>query len=151
MLSQRAVLGAARRLPTQIRQPVQRRWASSTQEFTGAQNNAFNRERAAVKAHAGESAGAYRRSLHMDNSLTSEQSSGASSPCSRSLPTMSTDSTTQMPISLQLLVKSKANMIQRRHPLLDHLRRQRLHTLERTLGTREAPPATRRTPTVRLP
>jgi cytochrome c oxidase subunit 6a len=57
MLSQRLVLGAARRIPTQVRQPVQRRLAS-TQQFTGAQDNAFNRERAAVKAHAGESAGA---------------------------------------------------------------------------------------------
>ena len=62
MLSQRALLGAARRLPTQIRQPVQRRWASSTEQFTGAQDNAFNRERAAVKAHAGESAGAWETS-----------------------------------------------------------------------------------------
>lgn len=58
MLPQRALLGAARRLPAQVRQPAQRRWASSSQEFTSAQDNAFNREREAVKAHAGESAGA---------------------------------------------------------------------------------------------
>jgi cytochrome c oxidase subunit 6a len=69
MLSQRAVLGAARRLPTQIRQPVQRRWASSAEQFTGAQDNAFNRERAAVKAHAAESAGEYEGHIKLRESI----------------------------------------------------------------------------------
>lgn len=58
MLAQRTMLRAVRRVPTTTRPVVGRRFASGGQTFTGAQDNAFNREREAVKAHAGESAGA---------------------------------------------------------------------------------------------
>jgi hypothetical protein len=56
---------AARFAPRQpiLRNTVQRRYESSTklpipgQKLTGAANNAFNRERAAVKAHAAATSG----------------------------------------------------------------------------------------------
>lgn len=54
MLS-RAVL---RRSTQALRTPASRRWASQT-HFEGAADNAFNRERAAVKQHAAETSGAY--------------------------------------------------------------------------------------------
>lgn len=53
---------AALRRSTQqmLRAPATRRAYSSAQGgFEGAADNAFNRERAAVKAHAAESSGAY--------------------------------------------------------------------------------------------
>ncbi|TEY63860.1 hypothetical protein BOTCAL_0150g00160 [Botryotinia calthae] len=54
MFSARATRAAAQRVarPQYIRTPFQRRFASSESTFTGAENNAFNRERQAVKDHA---------------------------------------------------------------------------------------------------
>ncbi|PQE03513.1 cytochrome c oxidase subunit via protein [Rutstroemia sp. NJR-2017a BVV2] len=43
---------AAQLRPQSIRTPFQRRFASSESGFTGAEDNAFNRERKAVKDHA---------------------------------------------------------------------------------------------------
>ena len=57
------MLSAARRTAARtpgqsLRNGVQRRWASQGQpEFEGAADNAFNRERAAVKAHAAATSG----------------------------------------------------------------------------------------------
>ncbi|KAM3071516.1 hypothetical protein ACMFMG_009398 [Clarireedia jacksonii] len=58
MFSQRAMSRAATQRfaaqlrPQSIRTPFQRRFASSESGFTGAEDNAFNRERKAVKDHA---------------------------------------------------------------------------------------------------
>jgi cytochrome c oxidase subunit 6a len=55
MLSQRTMFGAARAARAPIsRQAFQRRFAS---EFAGAEDNAFNRERKAVKDHAAATSG----------------------------------------------------------------------------------------------
>jgi hypothetical protein len=65
MFSQRAMSRAAtQRFATQlrpqsIRTPFQRRFASSESGFTGAEDNAFNRERKAVKDHAAATSGEY--------------------------------------------------------------------------------------------
>ncbi|KAF4309605.1 hypothetical protein SLS57_001260 [Botryosphaeria dothidea] len=56
MLS-RAVL---RRSTQALRTPASRRWASQT-HFEGAADNAFNRERAAVKQHAAETSDLWRK------------------------------------------------------------------------------------------
>jgi hypothetical protein len=50
MLAQRALIRSARRLPRQL--PTKRSYASQDANLHGAQDNAFNRERAAVKHHA---------------------------------------------------------------------------------------------------
>ncbi|KAM0175420.1 hypothetical protein ACHAPC_004919 [Botrytis cinerea] len=59
MFSARATRAAAQRVarPQSIRNPFQRRFASSESTFTGAENNAFNRERQAVKDHAAATSG----------------------------------------------------------------------------------------------
>ena len=63
MLSQRSFLRAPQRLsvqtrPSPIRSPFQRRFAHSDgPQLTGAADNAFNRERQAVKAHAAATSG----------------------------------------------------------------------------------------------
>jgi cytochrome c oxidase subunit 6a len=44
-----------------MRQVAQRRFASGGSNFQGAADNAFNRERAAVKEHAAESSGTWRQ------------------------------------------------------------------------------------------
>ncbi|KAF1819099.1 cytochrome c oxidase subunit VIa [Dissoconium aciculare CBS 342.82] len=44
-----------------MRQVAQRRFASGGSNFQGAADNAFNRERAAVKAHAAESSDTWRK------------------------------------------------------------------------------------------
>jgi hypothetical protein len=55
MLAQRALLRSARRIPRQL--PSKRNYASQDSGLQGAQDNPFNRERAAVKHHAEESSG----------------------------------------------------------------------------------------------
>ncbi|TGO16455.1 hypothetical protein BTUL_0028g00570 [Botrytis tulipae] len=64
MFSARATRAAAQRVarPQSIRTPFQRRFASSESTFTGAENNAFNRERQAVKDHAAATSAIH----HMD-------------------------------------------------------------------------------------
>lgn len=63
MISQRLLQRTALRVPPQVsaravRSNVQRRFASSEEQpLTGAADNAFNRERRAVKHHAAESSG----------------------------------------------------------------------------------------------
>ena len=57
MFSQRVFLRASQRYVGQLRSPLQRRFASHQPELHGLQDNAFNRERAAVKAHATASSG----------------------------------------------------------------------------------------------
>ena len=58
MFPQRSLLRApARFSPSTIRQPLQRRLASSAgSKLAGPEDNAFNRERLAVKAHAAATA-----------------------------------------------------------------------------------------------
>src|SRR5579871_653490 len=50
MLAQRALIRPVRRLPRQL--PTKRSYASHEPNLQGVQDNAFNRERAAVKHHA---------------------------------------------------------------------------------------------------
>ncbi|TGO54659.1 hypothetical protein BOTNAR_0262g00150 [Botryotinia narcissicola] len=59
MFSARTTRVAAQRIarPQSIRTQFQRRFASSESTFTGAENNAFNRERQAVKDHAAATSG----------------------------------------------------------------------------------------------
>lgn len=59
MLGMRAICTASPTLLRQslVRQPIARRWASESSGFTGAQDNAFNRERQAVKEHAAATSG----------------------------------------------------------------------------------------------
>ena len=62
MYPQPAMLRLGLRAGQQIRSPVirsasQRRFASTEGKLTGAADNAFNRERAAVKAHAAATSG----------------------------------------------------------------------------------------------
>lgn len=62
MISRQALLGASRRAAARtpgqsLRNGLQRRWASEGPQFEGAADNAFNRERAAVKAHAAATSG----------------------------------------------------------------------------------------------
>lgn len=63
MFSQRAMSRAATQRfaaqvrPQSIRTPFQRRFASTESGFTGAEDNAFNRERQAVKEHAAATSG----------------------------------------------------------------------------------------------
>jgi cytochrome c oxidase subunit 6a len=62
MFPQRSMLRTSQRFAANLRSPavrapVQRRLASSESAFTGAENNAFNRERKAVKDHAAASSG----------------------------------------------------------------------------------------------
>ncbi|KAH0565517.1 hypothetical protein GP486_001091 [Trichoglossum hirsutum] len=52
MFPQRAFLRVSQRYTGQLRSPLQRRFASHEPDLHGLQDNAFNRERAAVKAHA---------------------------------------------------------------------------------------------------
>ncbi|KAK6614655.1 cytochrome c oxidase subunit [Botrytis cinerea] len=63
MFSARATRAAAQRVarPQSIRNPFQRRFASSESTFTGAENNAFNRERQAVKDHAAATSDLWRK------------------------------------------------------------------------------------------
>ena len=66
MLSQRGLLRSSQRFispirSSTIRAPLQRRFAGSQpSHFTGAEDNAFNREREAVKEHAAATSGKYR-------------------------------------------------------------------------------------------
>ncbi|KAA8576054.1 hypothetical protein MFRU_009g00100 [Monilinia fructicola] len=60
MFSARATRAAAQRFQS-IRTPFQRRFASSESTFTGAENNAFNRERQAVKDHAASTSDLWRK------------------------------------------------------------------------------------------
>jgi cytochrome c oxidase subunit 6a len=58
------------RLGRQFRSPAfrstfQRRFASEKTELRGVADNAFNRERAAVKAHAAATSGMYSRNPHV--------------------------------------------------------------------------------------
>jgi hypothetical protein len=55
MLAQRALIRSARRLPRQL--PAKRSYASQDAKLHGVQDNAFNRERAAVKHHAEQTSG----------------------------------------------------------------------------------------------
>jgi len=55
MLAQRALIRSTRRLPRQFL--PKRSYASHETNLHGAQDNAFNRERAAVKAHAAQTSG----------------------------------------------------------------------------------------------
>jgi len=55
MLAQRALIRSARRLPRQL--PAKRSYAAQDANLQGAQDNAFNRERAAVKHHAEQTSG----------------------------------------------------------------------------------------------
>lgn len=55
MLAQRALLHSARRIPRQL--TPKRNYASQDSGLQGAQDNPFNRERAAVKHHAAETSG----------------------------------------------------------------------------------------------
>lgn len=56
----RAMQRSARARPTAVRQPVQKRLAHSSElPLEGAQDNAFNRERRAIKAHAAATSGAW--------------------------------------------------------------------------------------------
>lgn len=62
MLPQRAILRSSQQALCSARQVTARsagrRWYSASETtFTGAQDNAFNRERAAVKAHAAATSG----------------------------------------------------------------------------------------------
>lgn len=64
MLPQRAIQRQSQRFASQlrspaIRTPAQRRFASTENAFKGAEDNAFNRERKAVKDHAAGSSGEY--------------------------------------------------------------------------------------------
>lgn len=62
MLAQRALVRSARQIPRQLRS--KRNYASSQDSgLHGAQDNAFNRERAAVKHHAEETSGILSNSL----------------------------------------------------------------------------------------
>jgi hypothetical protein len=56
MLGLRTATRASQALPA-FRNTATRRWASSGAEFHGAADNAFNRERAAVKQHAADTSG----------------------------------------------------------------------------------------------
>ena len=56
MLGLRTATRASQALPA-FRNTATRRWASSGAEFKGAADNAFNRERAAVKQHAADTSG----------------------------------------------------------------------------------------------
>ena len=56
MLGLRTATRASQALPA-FRNTAARRWASSGAEFKGAADNAFNRERAAVKQHAADTSG----------------------------------------------------------------------------------------------
>jgi cytochrome c oxidase subunit 6a len=65
MLPQRTMIRTSQRFATglrspAIRTPFQRRFASTETAFKGAEDNAFNRERKAVKDHAAATSGAYR-------------------------------------------------------------------------------------------
>lgn len=55
MLAHRALIRSARRLPRQL--PTKRGYASQDANLHGVQDNAFNRERAAVKHHAEQTSG----------------------------------------------------------------------------------------------
>jgi hypothetical protein len=57
MFPQRVFLRASPRYAGQLRSPLQRRFASHEPNLHGLQDNAFNRERAAVKAHATATSG----------------------------------------------------------------------------------------------
>jgi hypothetical protein len=59
MLGLRTATRASQALPA-FRNTAARRWASSGAEFKGAADNAFNRERAAVKQHAADTSGKWR-------------------------------------------------------------------------------------------
>jgi len=65
MFPQRAMLRTSQRFAAQLRSPTlrssfQRRFASSESSgFHGAEDNAFNRERQAVKDHAAATSGPY--------------------------------------------------------------------------------------------
>ncbi|KAH8686053.1 putative cytochrome c oxidase subunit VIa [Tricladium varicosporioides] len=66
MFPQRTMLRTTQRFAANLRTPavrqtVQRRFASSETVFTGAEDNAFNRERAAVKAHAAATSDLWRK------------------------------------------------------------------------------------------
>ncbi|KAF1811075.1 putative cytochrome c oxidase subunit VIa [Eremomyces bilateralis CBS 781.70] len=65
MLSQQLVARSARAVARSTRQPAVRsagrRQYSGAQKFEGAQDNAFNRERAAVKQHASETTDLWRK------------------------------------------------------------------------------------------
>ncbi|KAF2397502.1 cytochrome c oxidase subunit VIa [Trichodelitschia bisporula] len=62
MLS-RTLLGTARRVPvkSQLIRSGNRTYSSAETNLHGAQDNAFNRERAAVKQHAADSSGLWRK------------------------------------------------------------------------------------------
>jgi cytochrome c oxidase subunit 6a len=60
MLGLRTATRASQALPA-FRNTAARRWASSGAEFKGAADNAFNRERAAVKQHAADTSGKWRK------------------------------------------------------------------------------------------
>ncbi|TID16818.1 cytochrome c oxidase subunit VIa [Venturia nashicola] len=55
MLPQRALVRSAQRLSQRAPARLPKRHSSTQHSFTGAEDNAFNRERAAVKQHAAES------------------------------------------------------------------------------------------------
>ncbi|EDO01526.1 hypothetical protein SS1G_04001 [Sclerotinia sclerotiorum 1980 UF-70] len=63
MFSARATRAAAQRVARSqsIRTPFQRRFASSESTFAGAEDNAFNRERQAVKDHAAATSDLWRK------------------------------------------------------------------------------------------
>lgn len=63
MFPQRSMLRTSQRFAAQLRSPTvrtpfQRRFASTEGAFKGAEDNAFNRERKAVKDHAAATSGA---------------------------------------------------------------------------------------------
>ncbi|TLD25720.1 cytochrome c oxidase subunit VIa [Venturia nashicola] len=61
MLPQRALLRSAQRLSQRAPARLPKRHSSTQHSFTGAEDNAFNRERAAVKQHAAESSDLWRK------------------------------------------------------------------------------------------
>ncbi|QDS68476.1 hypothetical protein FKW77_010843 [Venturia effusa] len=61
MLPQRALLRSAQRLSHRTPLRLPKRYSSTQHSFTGAEDNAFNRERAAVKQHAAESSDLWRK------------------------------------------------------------------------------------------
>lgn len=60
MLPQRALVRSAQRFSQRTPARLPKRHSSTQHSFTGAEDNAFNRERAAVKQHAAESSGTHK-------------------------------------------------------------------------------------------
>ncbi|EAS35050.1 cytochrome c oxidase subunit VIa [Coccidioides immitis RS] len=61
MFSQRALLRTPRRLPYHVNAPFRRRFVSTDGKLSGVPDNKFNRERAAVKAHAAATSDLWRK------------------------------------------------------------------------------------------